>query len=474
MGKVAAPTIIQTPAHPNNYTVGRVGGRNGQQTQHHVVGSADSAVAVFKNPSRQASSTYVVTDIPGVIYQPVGLGNTSWADGNLASNRRSVTVEHHGDWRFGYRNETVIQNSAMLNAWLRDQGIVTHQHRHREISPGTLCCGDLPIAEIWNRATEIINRAYASGGTVTPPQTKADLKWEKLAKPADYIFNKDAKLWNFNQTSWSGFGNGIKGFSKGDRVTIFGKVTNRTLGSTYLLTEYSYVNGITNGFNEKDLNVYVAPAPVPQKPEWERNLKDITPVKLQVLTAQTPIVNLLDGSIVKQLGGGTWVDFTKVTTFKGVEYLISSWSAERGVANGIKRADVGVPEAPSNEKPAWLDKWMDIEDVDMYARADTDLVNLEDGSTIKVIPRGEKIRVASTTEWFGHKYAITEYSTERKEGRGIRIDDLDLKPVTDQPNPPAPEQPEIEVVDKNIVIAFLEMIGKLISEFIAKIKGEKS
>lgn len=128
---------------------------------------------------------------------------------------------------------------------------------------------------------------------------------------------------------------------------------------------------------------------------------------------------------------------------------------------------MGVPEESSNERPSWLDSWQDIEDVDMYARADTDLVNLEDGSSVKVIPLGTKIRVASTTEWFGHKYAITEYSTEKKEGRGIRIDDLDLKPVSGEPIEPAPEQPEL--IEKNVVIAFLQSSIKMITDFIASL-----
>lgn len=132
-----------------------------------------------------------------------------------------------------------------------------------------------------------------------------------------------------------------------------------------------------------------------------------------------------------------------------------------------------MPEEPSNEKPEWLKNWYDIEDVDMYARADTDLINLEDGSTIKTIERGTKIRVASMTEWFGHKMAITQYSTEKKEGRGLRLDDLDLKPVTEGPTPPAPEQPNIEVVDKNVVLTFLETIVNLIVSFINKLKGEE-
>ena len=464
---VSAPTIIQKPAHPNNYTRGRIGGRNGQHTFHHVVGSADSAAAVFQNPSRQASSTYIVTAVPGVVYQAVSEGDTSWADGSLASNRRAITVEHHGDWRNGYRNETVIQNAAQLVAWLRDRGIINHYRRHRDVSQiATICSADLPVEEIWNRATEIIEK---SNTPTQPPVTKAELVWTKLSKPVTYVFNKNTNLWDFNSTTHAGM-KSVKTFNKGDRVDIYGKVVNKSVGSTYLLTEYSFSGKITNGFNQADLSVYVAPAPAPQKPEWEKNLKDITPVKLQVLTAQTPIVNLLDGSVVKQLGGGTWVDFVKTTTFKGVEYLISSWSAEHGAANGIKRSDVGVPEEPSNEKPSWLDKWEDIEDVDMYTRADTDLVNLEDGSAVKVIPISTKIRVASTTEWFGHKYAITEYSTEKKEGRGIRIDDLDLKPVSGEPIEPAPEQPEL--VEKNVVIAFLQSLIKMITDFITSLGGK--
>ena len=114
--------------------------------------------------------------------------------------------------------------------------------------------------------------------------------------------------------------------------------------------------------------------------------------------------------------------------------------------NGVKRADVGVPaEPPVNEKPEWLKNWKDIEDVKMYARADTDLVDLINGTTIKVIPRGTEIAVASTTEWHNHKYAITEYSTGKQLAQGIRLDDLDMKPVNDgTPVEPSPSQPTIE------------------------------
>lgn len=463
MARVPAPTIIQKPAHPNNYAVGRVGGRNGQKTDHHVVGSADSAVAVFQNPNRQASSTYIVTSIPGVIYQAVSEGNTSYADGNMASNRRAITIEHEGDWRFGFRNQTVIDNAAHLTAWLRDRGIINHKVRHREVSLiGTICCADLPTDEIWNKATEIINQ-YANQGSVPNPVTRADLEWVKLDKVTTYELKIPANLWSFNETSY-GAVKSVKQFAQGDRVEIYGYVKNKTLGSTYLLTEYSFTQKITNGFNQVDAQVYVAPPPPVQKPEWEQNLKNIEPVKLTVLVTQTPIVNLNDLSAIKQLGQGTAVDFVARTTVKGVSYLISSYSREHGQPNGILESAVGVPAVPpNNEKPTWLSAWYDIEDVDMYTRADTDLVNLEDGSTIKTIKRGEKIRVASMTEWFGHKYAITQYSTEKKEGRGIRLDDLDLKPVdNNEPITPAPEQPDIK--ELNVII---EAIKKLLDQIVA-------
>ena len=477
MGKVASPSIVFKPAHPNNYAVGRAnGGRNGQYTLHHVVGSAESAVAVFQNPNRQASATFIVSATPGLVYQMVSVDNTSYADGNYASNSRAITCEHHGDWRNGYWNETVVNNAAQLVAWLRDNGLINHYRRHREVSSVyTLCCADLPVEEIWNRATNIINAAYASNPTPIPtPPSNAELVWEKFPSVVQYVFNKQpTKLWDFNQTAWGGFGNGVKDFNQGDRVNIYGRVTNKTLGASYLLTEYSYTNKITNGFNEKDLDKYVAPAPA--KPEWELNRVNIEPVKLMVLATQTPIISLLDLSTIKQLGQGTWVDFAQKTTVQGKEYLISKYSADNGMPNGILKSDVGVPVTPpTNEKPAWLEKWMDIEDVVMYTRADTDLVNLEDGSTVKVIPRGTEIKVASTTEWFGHKYAITEYSTAKKEGRGIRIDDLDMKPVDNtDPVDPAPEQPPITTIDVNIVKSFLQSIVKLITDFIGTLGGKK-
>lgn len=403
-------------------------------------------VATLMNPARQASAQDVVGD--GVVQPLVRKEDTSWATGSANPFTYSIECDPQIIYRWRAGGDKAKANRIFETLCERIADVNMH---NTPWSPHwrwmTTGCNPIDWADVNRRAKEIWAQKY--GSPVTPPPAQsANIVWEKLPTPVAYVTNKQpTKLWNFNQTGWAGFGNGVRDFNKGEQIVIYGRAINKTLNAVYLVTQYSFEKKITNGFNANDLTVYVAPAPVPVIPEWQRNLKDITPVKLMVLTAQTPIVNLNDGAAIKQLGQGTWIDFTKSTVVGGVEYLISSYSATNAMPNGVRRADVGVPaEPPVNEKPEWLKNWQDITDVPMYARADTDLVNLEDGSTIKVIPRGTKLDISSTTEWHGHKYAITVYSTDKKFGQGIRLDDLDMKPVDADGGDvePAPTQPTIE------------------------------
>lgn len=81
-------------------------------------------------------------------------------------------------------------------------------------------------------------------------------------------------------------------------------------------------------------------------------------------------------------------------------------------------------------------------------------------------------------------YYITRSSFDGKRPTGFHPADLDVyvpprptpKPPETKPEPPVEPTdpvPPSDTVDKNAVIAFLEMIGKLISEFINKLKGNK-
>ena len=392
--------------------------------------SFNGVVATLMNPARQASAHAVVGD--GVVQELVRQADTSWATGR--ANPFTVSIETDPQiiyrwWAGGDKAKAsrIFETLAEYIADKRWHGLEWLPHK----TWMTTGCNPIDWNDVERRAREVYQQKY--GQPAPQPEWKKNLKrWASVEKKT--IKRDGAPLRNLANVSQQ-----IKTYAKGTVIEIAGET--KVGNYVYWLSKYAMDNNTGQGFDEYEFEK------PDTRPEWQKNLKDITPIKLMVLPAQTPIVNLNDLSVIKQLGQGTWVDFTKTTTVKGVEYLISSYSATNAMPNGIKRADVGVPaQPPVNEKPEWLKNWQDIEDVKMYARADTDLVNLEDGSTIKVIPRGTEVEVASTTEYFSHKYAITKYSTDKKEGRGIRLDDLDMKPIENptEPVPPAPQQPTIE------------------------------
>lgn len=423
--------------------------------------SHSGVVNTFLNPARQASAHAVVS--AGLVTEMVRQEDTAWCTNS--ANPYTFAIEC--DPRIVLGGQAAENIMATLAEYIADKGFHNLPWKPHKAFFAT-ACNPINWDEVRRRAQVAWQAKYgAPTPTPTPtPPANANIEWIKLPSPVEYVANRQpTKLWNFNQTGWGGFGKGVKDFNKGDRITIYGKAINKTLNATYLVTEYSFNNRITNGFNQTDLVQYVAPTPPPPVvvvPEWQKNLVPITPIKLMVLPTQTPIVNLNDLSIIKQLGQGTWIDFTKKTIVQGKEFLISSYSDANAMPNGILRSDVGEPAAPPvNEKPEWLNRWQDIADVVMYTRVDADLVNFADGKTIKKIPRGTPIDVSSTTELHARKYAITVYSTEKQQWQGILLDDLDMKKPADEPATPSPTQPTIEENVNWLVKAVKAILAKL-------------
>lgn len=156
--------------HPSpNYSPGRSGQPVRHITFHHVVGPASSALARFDNPDNQVSAHFVVG--ANDIWCCVNTDDTAWCNGNWQSNLESVTIEHEGDWRNGFRSDAVINNSARLVAWLRTLYPTASPMRHRQVI-ATACPGDLPVEEIWAKASEILNPTppvVVPPPVVTPP-----------------------------------------------------------------------------------------------------------------------------------------------------------------------------------------------------------------------------------------------------------------------------------------------------------------
>ena len=112
----------------HRYTAGRGGASIQYVTRHHIMGNMTTEqVRDLWNNSREASAHYVVEN-SGVIGQIVYDGNTAWSNGNAASNRVSVSIEHANNtgryagndyhdlsWNI---SETVIREGAKLGAAL--------------------------------------------------------------------------------------------------------------------------------------------------------------------------------------------------------------------------------------------------------------------------------------------------------------------------------------------------------------------
>jgi N-acetylmuramoyl-L-alanine amidase CwlA len=238
-----------------NYTKGRQGTPVRKITFHHVVGSAASAVTTFKNPLNEKSAHFVVA--PNKIYCCVDTDNTAWTNTNFASNLESVTIEHEGDWRNGYRNEGVLNQSAILVAWLRTLYPTATFNRHREVSlKGTVCPADFPVEEVWNKATAILNPPKP----VPAPAPPTEMPVITDITNRMVVTNKDANLWDLSFNTWAE-AKSVKVIPKGTQVEV-SAIAKHKLGGSYYLTEYSFSKGINNGINVADCSEIPTPPPV--------------------------------------------------------------------------------------------------------------------------------------------------------------------------------------------------------------------
>lgn len=420
-----------------------------------LAGTHDGIVSYMANAARQAAPHAVLS--AGRVTEMVRDGDTAWCTSNANPITYAIEIDPRIMYRWGYGNPSTAQRNLgnqifeTLCEYIADKGYHNLPWKpHNVWAPGT-ACNPLDYNDIMRRAKEIWNEKYNKPKVV---ETHRDV-YSPVKK---FVFNKDTLL----EYIPNGGNAGNRTYPKGEQIDIKQCLTMSD-GSKWYRTQYSSDNNIGTGFRVQNLDAVV------EKPEWQRNLRDIQPVKWMVLPADgTSIINLNDMSIIAPLAKGTYVDFVKTTTVGGKEFLISKYSADRAMPNGILREHVGVPaDPPAQEKPSWLDHWVDIVNKKMYLRVDAPLVNLLDGKTISTLKKGTEIEVSSTTEWLDAKYAISEWATAQKKPHGVLIAHLDDKPIVDPEEPvePAPEQPD--VVPVSVVVAFLKKIAEMIQSFIA-------
>lgn len=299
---------------------------------------------------------YVLSD--NKITECVSPDNVAWASGN--GNPVSVSVELQPTLTAeGYKKAGWLA-AELAKRYGGDRTYYPHNFWMTTQCPGTISLDRIRQEEDkWQRGE------YNPAPVPPTPPASANIEWVKLPAKQVYLTNKSpTKLWNFNQTTWAGFGSGVKDFAGGSEIEIYGKAINHTIGATYLVTEYSFTKGITNGFNEVDMSLKMQPAPAPDptpapipptpaKPEWEANLRDIDDTKYW-FTKEQALINIATGKPVepaKVFKKDEEFIASALTISGGIEYRITDYSFKKGIFNGVPTSSLtltapGIPNIP--------------------------------------------------------------------------------------------------------------------------------
>lgn len=426
----------------------------------------DGVVSTFKNTARQASAHAVLSN--GRVTEMVRDWDTAWCTNNANPFTYAIETDPRIMWRWqaGVSQAQRDLGNAIFETLA--EYIADKRYHDRTWRPHNYwwqtACNPINWGEVMIRAKQI--RAAKDAPAV--PAVKETGR-ENYSPARKLIFTRDITL----QVIPTGAKAADKVFKTNDEIDIVQLLTMSD-GSRWYRTQYSAGNELATGFPESSLKAQ--PTPVA---EWIRNLVDIEDVKLMVLPASAPIINLNDGKPVgSPIAQGTWIDIAKQTTVGGKVYLISKYSVDNAMPNGIAKELLGVPVTPEppkpNPEPTWLDNWQDITDIKMYTRQpNVEVVNLLDGKTATTIAdKNTEIEISSSTEWMGQKYLITKYSTDKKLPHGIRLVDLDIKPVDPSIDPitPDPDKPVDDLIKENNTL--LKQILSLLNQIWAKLTGK--
>lgn len=210
--------------------------------------------------------------------------------------------------------------------------------------------------------------------------------------------------------------------------------------------------------------------PAPVQPEWIKNLEDIADVQLAVLPAEGILLyDLTTGTPIPNttVPRGTNVDIAKATTVKGVRYLISRYSSDKGMARGFFATGLGqLATPPVADKPDWYKNLKDITDTTMYARSETPIYNLSTGKVVRTVATNAKIDISESTTYLGQTYMIIKGTETEGNYEAVELVYLSDTPIT-TPDKNLDDIKEIVTKNNGMLAQILDMLKALI----AKITG---
>lgn len=354
--KLAPKAVWFTPAEARNY-YGRYG-RDGITIHWWGDGTGasnhDNIVNYFLRRT-DGSVNYVLSD--NKITMMVNPDNVAWT--SQSGNATTVSIEHQPTLGAeGYKKSGWLVNQLEQRYGKR---LALYPHNYWA---QTACPGSISLDRIRQEADKWARGEYdapAPVPTPTPP-AKADIQFTQFSEGTrKFVLNKNTSLWNFDAVTWGAI-TSVKPFNAGEEVDIKGYAVNKTLGGTYFLTPYSFDKRIPNGFNQVDLALKQQPVPpvvvppvqppAPEKPEWEKNLRDVDDTEFW-FTKDTDLVDITKGTPTgtKSFKKDESFVASALTVSAGVEYRITDYSFKKGIFNGVPISNLtltkpGVPDVP--------------------------------------------------------------------------------------------------------------------------------
>lgn len=253
-------------ANPSNYTPGRQDKIRGIVIHHAASTSLDSIGQAFSQPGRGGSAQYGVDG--NQVHQYVREEDTAWHCSNWAGNNATIGIETTNstgapEWKVA--DETfdtlcklvadIAKRNGLGKLWINPDADYPALSGHKDWQGACTVC---PGPYLYPRLQEICDRA----NEINYPTKKAELIWTKFNKIETYLTTRNTHLYDFNHTHAENIVT-VKSFTQNTAIDIYGKVENKTIGMTFLLTEYSFTKKITNGFKEDALKKKEEPAPAP-------------------------------------------------------------------------------------------------------------------------------------------------------------------------------------------------------------------
>lgn len=414
------------------------------------------------------SVNYVLSD--NKVTLMVNPDNVAWT--SQSGNATTVSVECQPTLGAeGYKKAGWLA-SELAGRYGGDRSYYPHQYWYTTSCPGTISLDRIRQEEDkWQRGE--YNPAPPTPPT-PPTPTPVNIEFTQYKEGVrPFIVKKDTNLWDFNSASWGGV-KAVKPFKNGEQVDIKGYAINHNLGATYLLTPYSFDKKITNGFNEVDLNLKQTPAPTPEP------VVEVTPIGSLIMytLANAKLVNIKDMTVVKTFDVNVQMEIAGKSIFKDKEYYLTKYAVDNNTKQGFLvgdlKNDITPTPNPEPEKPEWEKNLQDQDDTEYWLTKDQELIDITTGkpttgNSAKVLKKDESFVASAWTIANGVEYRITDYSFKKGVFNGVPVSSLTLTKPGVPDVPPVVHDPSL--IEKNVVIAFLETIGRMIAEFIAKLKS---